>query len=55
MTEMKLKDKNSLIEEIQEAVAHYCYEHDDQDFEITLSVRAEDGWVRVKYPEEDEE
>ena len=42
---MKLKDKNALIEEIQSAVANYCYENGDQDFEINLSVRVEDGWV----------
>lgn len=45
---MKLKDKNSLIEEIQSAVAMYCYDHDVQDFEIILSVSAEDGWVKVE-------
>ncbi len=49
---MKPKDKNSLIEEIQSAVANYCYDHDDQDFEITLSVRAEDGWAKVEDTEE---
>ena len=52
---MKLKDKNSLIDAIQSAVANYCYDYDDQDFEINLSVRVEDGWVKVEDPEEDEE
>ena len=52
---MKLKDKYALIDAIQSAVAEYCYDHDDQDFEITLSVRVEDGWVKVEDPEEDEE
>lgn len=45
---MKPKDKKSLIDVIQEAVADYSYDYDDKDFEITLSVRAEDGWVRVE-------
>lgn len=52
---MKLKDKYALIDEIQSAVALYCYDHDDKDFEINLSVRVEDGWVKVEDPEEDEE
>ncbi len=45
---MKPKDKTALIDAIQSAVAEYCYDHDDQDFEITLSVRAEDGWVKAE-------
>lgn len=50
---MELKDKYALIEEIQSAVALYCYDHDDQDFEITLHVRAEDGFVKVEDTEEE--
>ena len=45
---MKPKDKYTLIEEIQSAVALYCCDHDDQDFEITLSVRVRSGWVNVE-------
>lgn len=52
---MKPKDKYTLIEEVQSAVALYCYDHDDQEFEITLSVRVKDGWARVEDAEEDEE
>lgn len=52
---MKPKDKYTLIEEIQEAVANYCYENDDQDFEITLSVRVEDGWALVEDTGKDKE
>ena len=52
---MKPKDKYSLIEEIQSVVALYCYDHDDKDFEITLSVRVEDGFAKVEDAEEDEE
>ena len=51
---MKPKDKTSLIDAIQSAVANYCYDYDDEDFEITLSLTAEDGWVKVKDIEEDE-
>ena len=45
---MKPKDKYTLIEEIQSAVANYSYDHDDKDFEITLSVRVKDGWAKVE-------
>ena len=53
--EMKPKDKYSLIDAIQSAVAEYSYDYDDQDFEIILSVRAEDGWAKVEEKEEDDE
>ena len=52
---MEPKDKYSLIEEIQSAVAFYVYDHNDENFEITLSVRVKDGWARVEDTEEDEE
>ncbi len=52
---MKPKDKYTLIEEIQSAVALYCYDHDDQDFEITLFVRAKDGWANVEDVEDMDE
>lgn len=52
---MKPKDIYTLIEEVQSAVALYVYDHNDENFEITLSVRVEDGWVRVEDAEEDEE
>ena len=45
---MKPKDIKSLIDVIQEAVAYYSYEYDDQDFEITLSISCSDGWARVE-------
>lgn len=52
---MNPKDKYTLIEEIQSAVANYCYENDDQDFEITLSVRVRSGWANVEETEEEKE
>lgn len=50
---MKPKDIKSLIDVIQTAVAEYCYDYDDQNFEITLSIRVEDGWTKVEVPEEE--
>ena len=52
---MKPKYKHSLIAEIQSAVAFYSCASDDQDFEITLSVRVRSGWANVEETEEDEE
>lgn len=51
----KPKDKYSLIDAIQSAVAEYSYDYDDQDFEITLSIRVKDGWAKVEETKEDEE
>ena len=53
--EMKPKDKYSLIDAIQSAVAEYSYDYDDQDFEITLSVRVRSGWANVEEKEEGEQ
>lgn len=45
---MKPKDIKSLIDVIQTAVAEYCYDYSDPDFEITLSITAEDGWAKAE-------
>lgn len=45
---MKPKDIKSLIDAIQSAVADYCYDYDDQDFKITLSISCNDGWVKAE-------
>jgi len=45
---MTPKYKHTLIEEIQSVVAMYCYDHDDRNFEITLSVRVRDEWANVE-------
>lgn len=49
---MKLKDENSFIDKIEFAVAEYCNDYDDKDFNIILSVSASDGWVKVKIEKE---
>ncbi len=49
---MKLKDENSLIDKIEFAVADYCSDCNDNDFNIILSVSASDGWVKVKIEKE---
>ena len=45
---MKPKDIKSLIDVIQSAAADYSCDYDDRNFEITLAVHVEDGWVRVE-------
>ena len=44
---MKPKDEKSLIDKIQSAVAEYCCDEDDNDFDIIVSVLASDGWVKA--------
>ncbi len=47
-----IKDKESLIYKIKLAVAEYCYDHDDNDFYIVVSVSANDGWVKAEIKED---
>lgn len=47
-----IKDKKSLIDKIQSAVADYCYDCDDPDFTVTAIVSVENGWVTVEIKEE---
>lgn len=49
---MGLKDENSFIDKIEFAVAEYCNDCDDNDFNIIVSVSASDGWVKVKIEKE---
>lgn len=48
---MKPKYKHTLIEEIRSSVALYVYDHNDENFEITLSIRVKDGWANVEETE----
>lgn len=43
-----MNNKEALIDMIQSAVAEYCYDYDDQDFEIKLSIFCSDGWVKAE-------
>ena len=43
-----MKPKDKLIKDIQSVVALYVYDHNDENFEITLSVRVRDGWANVE-------
>ena len=45
---MKPKNIKYLIDEVQSAAAGYCYLAGDNNFKITLSVSAKDGWVKVE-------
>ena len=47
-----IKDKESLIDKIELAVSEYCYDYDDTDFYIVVSVSANDGWVKAEIKEE---
>ena len=55
MTMNKAKPKDKLIKEIQSVVALYVYNHNDENFEITLSVCVKDGWAKVEEKEEEDE
>ena len=47
-----IKDKESLIDTIQSAIAGYCYDYNDNDFDIVVSVSANDGWVKAEIKED---
>ncbi len=46
-----IKDKKSLIDKIQSAVADYCCDYDDPDFTVTAIVSVKNGWVTVEIKE----
>lgn len=46
-----IKDKKTLIDKIQSAVADYCCDCDDPDFTVTAIVSVENGWVTVEIKE----
>lgn len=43
-----VKDKSSLIDRIQSAVAEYSYDYEDLDFTVDVRISVENGWVKVK-------
>lgn len=43
-----VKDKKSLLDAIKMAVADYCYDFSDKDFNTLISVSASDGWVKAE-------
>ena len=47
-----LKDEKSLLDSIQTAVAGYCYDFSDKNFNIVISVSASDGWVKAEINKE---
>ena len=49
----KIKNKEDLIDKLQEAVANYCYDNKDKNFDVTVSLSAEDGWAKAEIIEED--
>lgn len=51
----KIKNKEDLIDKIQEAIANYCYDNKDKNFDATVSISAEDGWAYAKIVEEVED
>lgn len=46
------KNKKALLSLVTEAVAEYCYQHDDRDFSIDLAICAEDGWANARIANE---
>ena len=55
MNKPEMKPKDKLIKEIQSVAALYVYDHNDENFEITLSIRVKDGWAKVEEKEEEDE
>lgn len=49
-----MEKEKKFIDEIQEAVAGYCYDCEDNDFEVVVKITADDGWVKVEIMEEEE-
>lgn len=47
-----IKNKESLIDKIQSAIAEYCYDYEDNNFEIVVSISSIDGWVKAEIKEE---
>ena len=45
-------NKEALIDAIQSAVAGYCYDYEDNDFEVVVKITADDGWVKAEIKEE---
>ena len=43
-----IKDEKSLLDAIQVAVAGYCYDFSDKNFNIIISISANDGWVKAE-------
>lgn len=48
----KIKNKEDLIDKIQEAIANYCYDNKDDNFDATVSISADDGWACAEILEE---
>ena len=47
-----MNNKEALIDMIQSAVAEYCCEYCESDFDIIVSIKAEDGWIKAEIKEE---
>ena len=43
-----IKNEKSLLDAIEVAVASYCYDFSDKNFNIIISVSASDGWVKAE-------
>jgi len=48
-----VKDKTSLIDKIQSAVAEYAYDYDDRDFTVSVNISVKDGWTKAEIKEEE--
>lgn len=47
-----MNNKEALIDMIQSAVAEYSCEYCERDFDIIVSIKAEDGWIKAEIREE---
>ena len=49
---LEVKDENLLIDAIQSTVATYCYDNNDNDFEVVIKIKVEDGLAKCKIVKE---
>ena len=47
-----MKNEEGFLDVIQSAVADYCYDNNDKNFETTVLITANDGWVKASKTEE---
>ena len=40
-----LKDEEMLLEALQSSASNYAYDAEDEDFDIIVRIKSEDGWV----------
>lgn len=48
-----MKNEEGFLSLIQSAVADYCYDNNDKNFETTVHITANDGWVKASKIEEE--